>query len=92
MLIHFFQSNPSTINLDDDELQINSPLPRFNVDSNFTFSLHANHTQGRRYWGGGYGGCHTPKILKNRENSGKIRENSGKIMENSVTSGNICGC
>ena len=40
--------------------------------------------------GGVWGVSHPPKILKDRENSGKIRGNSGKIMENSVTSGNIC--
>ena len=78
-MIHFFQSNPSTINLDDDELQINSPLPRFNVDSNFTFSLHANHTQGRRYWGGGVWGVSHPQNFKK---SGKFGQNKRKFGQN----------
>ena len=45
------------------------------------FSMHERLQAGASLMGGG--GSHTPKIFKNRGNSGKLRENSGKLRENS---------
>ena len=43
------------------------------------FSMHERLQAGASLMGGGV--SHTPKIFKNRGNSGKLRENSGKLRE-----------